>query len=110
MRKNKTKPTGQCRQGDVLTIPVTEIPAGLKKTKTVTLANGEATGHNHTINGGAVGFADEEDALVDYFEVTKEDGVDLVHQEHGPIQHKKGTYRNVRQSEYTPEKLRRVAD
>ena len=37
------------RQGDVLLVPVKEIPSGLVQTKKVTLALGEVTGHHHTV-------------------------------------------------------------
>lgn len=97
------------RQGDVLLIPVNEIPANLKRTKKVTLAYGEVTGHHHSIFSGAVGFADDENGVAEYLQV--EDSVaDLVHQEHDVIELPAGKYRSVIQSEYTPEAIRNVAD
>lgn len=97
------------RQGDVLLIPVNEIPNNLVKTKKVTLALGEVTGHHHTIFDGAVGFADDEQALAQFIEVTGK-GADLTHQEHETISIPAGKYRSVIQSEYTPEAIRNVAD
>ena len=97
------------RQGDVLVIPCNSIPTGLKQTKKVTCALGEVTGHHHTIHTGAVGFANDVDALVDYLEVTEE-SADLTHQEHSTINIPKGTYQVVKQVEYTPAELRNVRD
>ena len=105
----KNKKSKIYRQGDVLVIPVSTIPKGLKKTKKVTLALGEVTGHHHTIHSGAVGYANDVDALVDYLEVT-EDAADLTHQEHSTIPVPKGTYQVIKQVEYTPEAIRNVRD
>jgi len=97
------------RQGDVLLIPIDEIPANLKKTKVVTLALGEVTGHHHTLNTGAIGYAEDEVSLADYIEV-EELLADLTHQEHDTIQVAKGRYKVIRQMEYTGQSLRNVAD
>lgn len=105
----KTKNMKCYRQGDVLIIPTTKIPANLVKTKKVTLAYGEVTGHHHTIFSGAVGYGKSADSLVDYFEVTTDDA-QIVHQEHDPIKLPAGTYRSVIQVEYTPEAIRNVQD
>ena len=105
MKAKKQKPY---RQGDVLILPVDSIPEGLKTTKRVTLALGEVTGHHHTIHNGAIGYADEEDQLAEYFEVFE--NALLTHQEHDAITFSPGKYRNVIQVQYTPEALIRVAD
>ena len=97
------------RQGDVLVIPITSIPTGLKQTKRVTLAHGEVTGHHHTIHEGATGYASDVDALVDYIEVTAP-AADLTHQEHSTIPIPTGKYQVVKQVEYTPAELRNVRD
>lgn len=97
------------RQGDVLIVSVDQIPSGLKQTKRVTLALGEVTGHHHTISHGAVGFADDEDGLAEYFNVT-DDSANLTHQEHDTITIPRGTYRKVIQVEYTPGALVNVRD
>ena len=97
------------RQGDVLIKSVSEIPAGLTKTKRCTLAYGEVTGHHHTIETGAIGYAEKDTDTVAYFTVTEEVG-NLTHQEHTTISLPKGNYRSVIQVEYTPEELRNVAD
>ena len=97
------------RQGDVLIVPIKNIPSGKKVTRKVTLALGEVTGHHHTIECGAVGYADDEANLAEYFEVNS-DTAELTHQEHDTIVIPKGKYRSVIQSEYTPEAIRNVAD
>jgi hypothetical protein len=104
--KNKTQ---QYRQGDVLVLKVDSIPK-LQKTKIVRLANGEITGHHHTICEGAVGYADDETGLAEFVEVEEQEGVDLVHQEHETITLPPGKFRSVIQSQYTPEEIKRVAD
>jgi hypothetical protein len=97
------------RQGDVLILPVTEIPAGLKQTRRVIFAFGEVTGHHHRIGTGAVGYADEPEAIVDYVDVGP-GGADVTHEEHGTIHLPPGKYRNVIQKEYEPGALRNVLD
>jgi hypothetical protein len=104
MNKNKIY-----RQGDVLIIPVDTIPTGLTRTKKVTLALGEVTGHHHSILEGAIGFADNETELTEYFSVESE-SANLTHQEHDTISLPQGNYRKVIQVEYTPAELRNVAD
>ena len=97
------------RQGDVLIIPVTEIPVKKIKTKQIRLANGEVTGHHHSIfSNGAVGYADEEEGLAEFIDVNTE--VEIQHQEHETIVLPPGKYRSVIQSEYTPSAVRNVAD
>jgi hypothetical protein len=97
------------RQGDVLVIPCDSIPTHLKHTKVCRLAWGEVTGHHHTIHDGAIGYASDVDALVDYIEVTSP-VADLTHQEHSTIPIPTGTYKVVKQVEYTPVELRNVRD
>lgn len=101
------------RQGDVLLTPIKNIPSGLSKLNKplVTLALGEATGHHHSISAkGCVGYApSENDTLATYITV-KADGVSLTHQEHEAIQVPAGNYKVTRQTEYTPNELRSVAD
>ena len=97
------------RQGDVLIIPVTNIPTGLTQTKRVTLALGEVTGHHHTIcEDTATGWGSAEDSLANYFE--SGNTMTLTHQEHNPITIPPGKYQSVRQVEYTPEEIKNVAD
>lgn len=108
MKTNKIK-NNVLRQGDVLLVPINTIPEQLVKTKKVTLALGEVTGHHHTINNGAIGFAEKSTELCSYIEV-KQALADLTHQEHETHKVKKGKYQVIRQTEYSPEELRNVAD
>lgn len=100
---------GHARQGDTLLRRVNDIPVQLKQTKNCTLALGEKTGHHHTFETGAIGFADEETALADFVEVTTPKAP-VVHQEHDPIIYPKGKYESLKQVEYTPEALKPVTD
>lgn len=102
------------RQGDVLIESVPSLPAKLKaiarENGRVILAHGEVTGHAHAIS----------DEHVDLYETAAESGVTflevrdamaaLVHDEHSTIQLPPGNYRVMRQREYTPTVIRRVAD
>jgi hypothetical protein len=102
------------RQGDVLVVEMNNgevIPENtLKKTKSVTLAYGESTGHHHSIlDGGAVGFAEDENDLSSFLRVVEEKAA-LTHQEHETITLPKGDYERVDQYEYTPKALQRVID
>lgn len=100
----------QIRQGDVLLIPVGEIPKEAKKQKRdngrVILAYGEVTGHAHAITKPnvtklAVGIAGYLNAPT---------GCVLEHEEHSAITIEPGAYKIVHQREYHPEAIRRVAD
>jgi hypothetical protein len=95
------------RQGDVLLVPVTEMPHGQvveAEDGRLVLARGEATGHHHSV-------AVEDGELVDTAE-----GVflrimaptPLEHQEHAPITLEPGTYRVLRQREYAPGAIERM--
>lgn len=97
------------RQGDVLIIPTKTIPTHLVKTEKVCAALGEVTGHHHSIDSGCVGYADTAELLVSYIEVT-EDVAHLTHQEHSTIDIPKGTYKVVKQVEFTPEGIKNVQD
>ena len=99
------------RQGDVLLVPVHDIPdeakVGARENGRIILAHGEATGHAHAI-------ADPETELLEnrgnrYLRVG-ETGATVRHEEHGPIALPPGNYRVVIQREYTPTEDRRVTD
>lgn len=105
MKKIKT----QFRQGDVyieridaLPKEVTHISCG----KSV-LAEGEATGHKHEIDAMAAEawLRNGETIALRVTQPAK-----VRHQEHAPIPLKRGVYRVIRQKEYSPEEIRRVAD
>ena len=104
---------GCARQGDTLLrrIPAKTIPADSKEIKNPTLALGEVSGHHHTFrDGGAVAFADDEQAVTaDHVRVTADEAV-LTHEEHAPITFPKGDYESLKQVEDTGAEVRRVAD
>ena len=98
------------RQGDVLLKKCDKMPEGLKKVQPVNgrlvLAEGEATGHAHTIDAtSGTLYGDDTRMVVVIDEPTK-----IEHQEHGVIEINPGIYWVVRQREYAPGKIRRVSD
>lgn len=100
----------QYRQGDVLLIPVDDVPAGSVEETTsdsrVVLAFGEVTGHAHAIDSlMAKTFQNGEQR---FLVVT--DGAVLRHEEHSPLFLKPGAYRVQLQREYEPAGFRRVID
>jgi hypothetical protein len=114
------------RQGDVLLIAVSQddVPTNTKEIRRdhgkAILAHGEVTGHHHAIldpdaelvgvpgDGQKLVTADQAASL--YLLVHGTSPVALTHQEHATITIDPGTYRVVRQREYTPEQIRRVVD
>jgi hypothetical protein len=98
------------RQGDVLLKPVSKIPKSQRcavKNGRFVLADGEATGHAHTIcELDCTLFIDDQQRLF----MRTDDGCTLMHQEHGPISVDPGKYEVVRQREYAPGEIRNVAD
>lgn len=100
------------RQGDVLLIPC-ELPKKLGErvepsAGRIILAYGKATGHHHSICCADVNaWAGDENGVM-LLKAVKD--TVLTHQEHGAIDIPAGTYRVVRQREYTPEAIRYVAD
>ena len=102
------------RQGDVLLVAVAAIPDEAKDrvprvSNRIVLAEGEATGHAHAVKSReAVLFRDPELNRV-FLQVTGQ-GVALEHDEHSPVALAPGAYEVVRQVEYSPEEIRRVAD
>ena len=101
------------RQGDVLLVPAGDIDLtkavpnkkmvkGLK----VVLAEGEVTGHSHTMTIETTTpllFGGKEIVVV-------EEPTPLQHQEHGEIEVSPGVYWVTIQREYTPQAIRRVID
>ena len=98
---------GIVRHGDVLLVPVDELPGGKGVTvedgTRFALAEGEATGHAHVVHGrtrllrSLVSRGREE-----RLHLLVEEVATLVHDEHDPIPLATGAYRVVRQREYTP--------
>ncbi len=101
------------RQGDVLLIKVrrrslakaTPVPRDGGR---IVLAYGEVTGHSHAIDAALAELFEEKDGQL-YLKVSGADA-ELRHEEHGAIAIPPGTYRVVRQVEYTPQEIRRVQD
>lgn len=91
------------RQGDIMLIPVEEIPDGLKKVPLMggrmVLAEGEATGHVHAIEGEAQFLATDLEELEGRF-LAVEQEAELVHDEHDTITVPPGNYEVRRQREY----------
>lgn len=98
------------RQGDVLIIPTDEQPTTKeieKENGRTVLAHGEATGHAHAIKSKyARLFAIA--AGVHLLELKRQ--AVLRHEEHAPVNLPAGNYLVRRQREYTPERIRWVAD
>ena len=100
----------QLRQGDVLLVKVDAVPEGAKKrrvkSKRIVLAEGEATGHSHSLAAGGVALYEHDGRrFVDLSHTNT-----LEHEEHSPVGMDPGTYEVVRQREYSPEEIRNVAD
>lgn len=100
------------RQGDVMLIEAENVDHGVDKKVIeprdgrLVLAEGEATGHAHTVCAErATLFGVDERMLLVVDEQTE-----LTHQEHATIEVAPGSYWVVRQREYTPQEIRRVAD
>lgn len=74
------------------------------------LLRGEATGHNHRLQGDFTLFRsnDKAEQGLGYFEVHTR--ANLNHEEHGVIDLPQGFYAIVRQREYTPERIVYVRD
>ncbi len=94
---------GLIRQGDVLLVPIAQIPEDARKGPdgAVVLALGEATGHAHRIDDPrAQSWArgpDERFVLID-----GDDPVALVHEEHDTLDVPPGAWRIQRQREFEP--------
>jgi uncharacterized membrane-anchored protein len=117
------KQQNQFRQGDVLIERVDEAPADAvlqKRSKAVVLAHGTATGHHHVLQtkkavqwwkrGEISGSKEKTPVIGGEVFVMLTDGGRVIHQEHAEIELSSGTYRVIRQREYSPEAIRNVAD
>lgn len=99
------------RQGDIFIQPVPKLPSGVE-TRPVSgtvLVHGEVTGHSHRIEDAATAQVFSGLQFGEFFLDVKADAR-IVHEEHGPIELKQGTYRVWRQREYSPERIRHVYD
>lgn len=104
----------QRQQGDVLITKIDAMPSAAKKmppkARGYVIAEGEATGHAHTIATDAIEDISIDEQGVIYAQIAKQ--VDLVHEEHGPVSLDPGIYRFDRVQEYDhfQEEARQVAD
>ena len=102
------------RQGDVLIIPVDTIPDSVKRVNReggrVILAHGEVTGHAHAIKDRRATLFRDPKLNEVFLGVTGSAPVALGHDEHDTIAIPPGSYRIIRQREYSPEAIRNVAD
>jgi hypothetical protein len=101
------------RQGDVLLVPIKAMPkrvtAVQRESGRAVLAHGEATGHAHAIKDSRAALFRDPDMNV-FMQVGGNASVALEHEEHDPIPVPPGSYRVIRQREYTPGASRDVAD
>ena len=105
------------RQGDVLLIPVKSIPKGANELPRdngrVVLAYGEVTGHAHAFSSGRATMFREDGSGGGggtFLLVKGGAPAALRHEEHTTVKVPPGNYEVRRQREYTPERLRQVAD
>lgn len=96
------------RHGDLLVQNVAEVPQDARPLQHLVLAEGEMTGHSHRI--AEKSSARLYESGVGLYLQVNEAVATLVHQEHGPIQLPRGTYRVWRQREYSPRDIRFVRD
>lgn len=103
------KISNQIRQGDVLLHP-SNIPDGaveVHNTGTIVLAEGEATGHSHTLpRTGVREFVTKDGRRF----VSVRRAVSVRHQEHGTLVLQPGTYEIRRQVEQWMDEVRQVVD
>ena len=101
------------RQGDVLVqevdvLPADLVPAVSDERGRIVLAEGEVTGHAHTLPARDVRVAGRDRDGVLFLGL--DDPCLLTHDEHDTITIPRGLYRVVRQREYTPDRVRPVVD
>jgi hypothetical protein len=99
------------RQGDVLLMSVDsgdgdDVP---REDGRIVLERGEATGHAHAIAEPNARLVRNAKTQERFLRVVETDAF-LRHEEHAPIRVPPGLYRVVRQREYSPAKIKYVAD
>lgn len=113
MSKLESSPGNIYRQGDVLLVPCEGFPPAAKPQQSldgrVVLAEGERTGHAHTMPSDRVVLFREDGAgHGGYLRVEGARPVALSHEEHATIDVAPGTYRVVQQREYLPRSAPRI--
>ena len=91
------------RQGDLLIREISSIPYTAKPISTNIIADGEKTGHNHTLNGSHQIFETVEPAHKQkqiHFEAKQE--LKIEHPEHNTIIIPKGIYTVVHERSFNP--------
>lgn len=100
------------RQGDVLIMKVDEVPEDARRVPRedgrIVLAHGEATGHAHAVLERDAKLFEVDDTDERFLEIVQH--ADVVHEEHDPVRLEPGSYKVVRQREYSPAEIRYVAD
>lgn len=97
------------RQGDILGRRISDLPKGLKASKTKTLLQNGSGGNPHEFSGGIFYPKIEGDFIIGYL---KAKGTKLFHVEHSPKGDKidDGIYEIRRQSEFTHEGFKKIID
>lgn len=104
------------RQGDILLVPCSGIPGEalpqVPQNGRIVVAEGERTGHAHTMFADRVAFFREDGTgSGGYLRVSGSNPVALSHEEHAALEIAPGSYRVVQQREYQPQSgPRRVRD
>lgn len=110
----KRRNSNHFQQGDVLAIKIDALPKGLQpksaSARGYVIAEGEVTGHAHTLAPDAVEAMFVDDAGVIYAQLKQQ--VDLLHEEHHPVTLPPGLYRFgvVQEYDHFTEEARQVAD
>lgn len=96
------------QQGDVILMPVDQIPQSATKKRNNHLAEGEMTGHFHNAVGDGVAVLEKGEGL--YLDAPN--GCEVEHQEHKTISVPAGKFKviGVREYDHFAEEARRVED
>jgi hypothetical protein len=99
------------RQGDVAILRIDALPEGEAKpvkrdAKRIVLAYGEVTGHAHAIATPGVKLMEVGSERY----LTADKPFAITHEEHATVHVPAGTFRVIRQREYSPESIRQIAD
>ena len=104
-RVAKSQPTKKMyRQGDILFQKIETLPIKKKIKVENVIAEGEASGHFHLLNDGAL----FEAVNSDYLYIKANESTRITHDEHLPINLESGNYRVIRQREYLGEGLKNI--
>lgn len=102
------------RQGDVLLVPIQEVPAATsplpRENGRLILAQGEMTGHAHAIIDESAELVSAEGAAELYLIVHGSEPVALTHEEHDTVMVPPGRYERRIQREYAEEGNTQVLD